>query len=128
MPRLSPYERLGVPEVLNAVGHATRLGGSRPAPEVVAAMEAASQAFIEIDDLQAAAPRIIGACTGAEAGIVPGGASAALALATAACLAGNDPDRMDRLPDISGCPRFEIIHPRPGRYDYDHSVRVSGAR
>jgi L-seryl-tRNA(Ser) seleniumtransferase len=128
MPRLSPYERLGVPEVINAVGHATRLGGSRPAPEVVAAMEAASQPFIEIDDLQAAASRIIAACTGAEAGIATCGASAALALAAAACLAGNDPDRMDRLPEISDCPRFEIIHPRPGPYDYDHSVRVSGAR
>ncbi len=128
MPRSSPYERLGVPEIINAVGHATRIGGSRPAAEVVAAMEAASLAFIEIDDLQAAASRIIAECTGAEAGIVTCGASAALALAAAACLAGNDPDRMDRLPDVSDCPRFEIIHPRPGPYDYDHAIRLSGAR
>src|SRR5262249_42470243 len=31
-------------------------------------------------------------------------------------------------PDVSDCPRFEIIHPRPGPYDYDHALRLSGAR
>ena len=128
MPPSSPYQRFGVPELINCVGHATRLGGSSPAPEVVEAMTAASRAFIEIDDLQAAASRVIAECTGAEAGIVTCGASAALALAGAACLAGNDPDRMDRLPDVSDCPRFEIVHPRPSPYDYDHAIRLSGAR
>jgi L-seryl-tRNA(Ser) seleniumtransferase len=64
------YERLGVTEIINCVGYATRIGGSRLSQEVLDAMREASQAYIEIDELQAAAWRIIARCTGAEAGIV----------------------------------------------------------
>jgi L-seryl-tRNA(Ser) seleniumtransferase len=124
----SPYRRLGVAEVVNCVGHATRVGGSNPHPEVIEAMAAASAAYVEIDDLLAAGSRIIAQHTGAEAGLATSGASAALTLAAAACLARNDPDLMDRLPDTSACPRNEIIYPRLGPYDYDHAVRLSGAR
>jgi L-seryl-tRNA(Ser) seleniumtransferase len=55
------------------------------------------------------------------------GAGAALSLAAAACLAGNRPEIMDRLPDLSECSRSEIIFPAPGPFDYDHAIRVSGA-
>src|SRR5262245_45991917 len=91
-------------------------------------MEEAGRAYVEVDDLQAAACRIIARHTGAAAGIVTSGAAAGLTLGAAACLAGLDPERMDRLPDISGIPRSEIIYPKPGPYDYDHPVRLSGAR
>jgi L-seryl-tRNA(Ser) seleniumtransferase len=124
----SPFLHLGVPEVINAVGYATRVGGSSPAPEVVQAMAEACGPFVEIDDLQAAASRVIAHHTGAEAGIVTCGAAAALSLASAACLVGNDPDRMDELPDVSHCSRFEIVHPRPYRFGYDHALRLAGAR
>jgi L-seryl-tRNA(Ser) seleniumtransferase len=127
MPR-NPYERFGVLEVVNAVGYATRVCGSSPHPEVLQAMAGAGEAFIEMDDLQRAASGLIARCTGAEAGIVTCGAGAALTLAAAACIVGNRPEFMDRLPEVSGCPRFEIIYPRPGPYDYDHPVRASGAR
>src|SRR5437762_517589 len=74
MPPSSPYQRFGVPELINCVGHATRLGGSSPAPEVVEAMTAASRAFIEIDDLQAAASRVTAECTAALAYVWRAGA------------------------------------------------------
>jgi L-seryl-tRNA(Ser) seleniumtransferase len=120
--------RLATPEIVNAVGYATRVGGGFLHPDVVKALVEGANRAVEIDDLQAAASRLIGRCTGAEAGIVTSGAGAALTLAAAACLAGNDPDLMDRLPDVSACPRQEIIYPRPGIYDYDHAVRLAGAR
>jgi L-seryl-tRNA(Ser) seleniumtransferase len=117
-----------VPEIVNGVGYATRAGGGFLHPDVLRVLVEGANRAVEIDDLQGAASRLISRCTGAEAGIVTCGASAALALAAAACLAGNDTDLMDRLPDVSACPRQEIIYPRPGRYDYDHAVRLAGAR
>lgn len=122
------YQRFGIQPIVNAVGYATRVSGSCPHPEVIAAMAAASAQFVEIDDLLAAASQLIQRCTTAEAGIVTAGAGAALTLAAAACLAGNRPELMDELPDASNCPRNEIIFPAPGPFDYDHAIRLSGAR
>jgi L-seryl-tRNA(Ser) seleniumtransferase len=122
------YKHLGVSEVVNCAGYATRVGGSSPTEPILEAMREAQRAFVEIDDLQAAASQLISECTGAEAGIVTCGAEAGLTLAAAACLAGADPDRMDRLPDISGFPRCAIIYPQAGPFDYEHGLRLAGAR
>jgi L-seryl-tRNA(Ser) seleniumtransferase len=121
------YERFNLPRIINAVGYATRVGGGPLDESVLDAMREAGQMSIEIDDLQAAASACIVQHTGAEAGIVTCGAGAALTLAAAACLAGNDPDRMDRLPDATDLPRNRIVYPRPGPFDYDHAIRLSGA-
>ena len=77
-------------------------------------------------ELQEAASRIITEATGAEAGMVTSGASAALTLATAACLAGFDVNRMSRLPDTTGMKNEIIVH-RSHRNDYDHALRAAGA-
>lgn len=122
------YAHFGIQPIVNAVGYATRVSGSCPHPDVIAAMSAASAEYVEIDDLLSAADKLIQTCTGAESGIVTSGASAALTLAAAACLAGNRPDIMDQLPDVTGCPRTEIIYPAAGPFDYDHALRMSGAR
>ena len=71
---MSVYERLGVDTVINAVGPATRLSGGLMREEVAAAMREASQACVEIVDLQAKASEIIASHTGAEAGYVTAGA------------------------------------------------------
>ncbi len=122
------YAHFGVQPIVNAVGYATRVSGSCPHPDVIAAMSAASAEFVEIDDLLSAAGELIQRCTGAESGIITCGASAALTLAAAACLAGNRPEIMDQLPDVTGCSRTEIIYPAPGPFDYDHALRLAGAR
>ena len=74
------YERLGVRTILNAAGTLTRLGGTRMAPEVVAAMAEAAGSLVRIDELQEAAGTIIARHTGAEAGYVTNGASGGLML------------------------------------------------
>lgn len=122
------YAQFGVRPIVNAVGYATRVSGSCPHPEVIAAMAAASAQYVEIDDLLTAAGELIQRCTTAESGIITAGAGAALTLAAAACLAGNRPEIMDQLPDVSNCPRHEIIYPAAGPFDYDHAIRLSGAR
>lgn len=124
----SAFEPFGVRPIINGVGYATRVSGSCPHPDVVAAMAAASGAYFEIDDLLSAASSLIQQATGAEAGIVTCGAGAALTLAAAACMAGNRPEVMDRLPDTTDCQRREIIYPQPGPFDYDHAIRLAGAQ
>jgi L-seryl-tRNA(Ser) seleniumtransferase len=121
------YERLGVPTIVNAAGWLTRLGGSLMPPEVVAAMEQAGRAYVDMSELQAKAGEVIARVTGAEAGLVTAGASAALTLAAAACLTGLDVRRMDAMPDLPG-PPDEIVMLRAQRNWYDRAFRVAGAR
>jgi D-glucosaminate-6-phosphate ammonia-lyase len=78
-------------------------------------------------ELQTRASAIVAGHTGAEAGIVTGGAAAALTLAAAACLAKLDVRVMERLPDTEGIAN-EIIMFRAHRNTYDHALRAAGAR
>lgn len=113
--------------LINAAGTVTRLGGTLPAPEVLAAMSAAAGAFVRIDEMNAAVGRRLAELTGAEAAIVVNGAAAGLTLAAAACMAGLDAARMERLPQARGMPN-RIVVPRSQRNGYDHALRAAGAR
>ena len=121
------YATLGVPEIINACGTVTRLSGGLMAPEVAEAMRQASLACVDRVQLQAAASRTIREATGAEAGIVTSGASAAVLLGTAAILAGLDPARMNALPEVADG-RREFIMVRSQRNMYDKALVVAGAR
>lgn len=121
------YERLGVRTIINGQGPATRLSGGIMAKEVAAAMAEASQHCVDIAELQAAASRAIAEATGAEAGLVTSGAAAGLLLGTAACVAGLDPGKMNRLPDTTGM-KNEVIVARSQRNFYDHAVRAAGVK
>src|SRR5215211_2621948 len=121
------YDELGVRTVINASGTLTRLGGSRMAPEVLAAMAEAAASFVHIDQLQARAGAVIAEITGAEAGYVTTGAAAGLALGLAACVAGLDVGKMDRLPDTTGM-NNEVVVQRGHRNAYDHAIRSAGVR
>ncbi|MDQ0471047.1 hypothetical protein [Labrys wisconsinensis] len=120
------YRALGVEPVINCAGVRTNHGGSSPAPDVLAAMAAAADAFVDLDELAEGAGRRVAELTGAEWGIVTAGSAAALALATAACIAGNDPALMLRLPHVQGAPNRVVI-PADQRFDYDGAIRMAGA-
>lgn len=124
---MNPYSDLGVEPILNVSGAVTRLGGAPMPAAVVAAMSAAAAASVPLDALHGAAGRVIADLTGAEAGLVVGGAAAGLLLGAAAILAGDDPARMDRLPDTAGLAN-EFVVAREHRNGYDHAVRAVGAR
>ena len=100
-------------------------GGSLMLPQVRAAMDAASRQFVNLDELMEAAGARIAELTGAEWGIVTCGSAAAVALGTAACVAGNDPVKMLRLPFTDGMVNRVII-PRKQRFAYDQAVRMIG--
>jgi len=130
MPGLSNanvYQRLGLRTIVNASGPSTRLSGGIMRPEVAAAMAEASQWCVDIAELQGRASEILAEATGAEAAYVTAGASAALMLASAACLAGLDPARMNRLPDTTGMAN-EVVVARSQRNMYDRAVAQAGAR
>jgi D-glucosaminate-6-phosphate ammonia-lyase len=122
-----PYQRLGVRRRINAAGALTRLGGAVMATEVVEAMVAASQASVDIGELQDAASARIAEATGAEAGLVTTGAAAALTLAAAASIARWDVAKMAALPHAEAFPR-DILIPRTHRTGYAHALAASGAR
>src|SRR4051812_22242781 len=76
------YEKLGVRRLINARSFSTKAGGCALPADVIEAIRQAAECCVRIDDLQDAASRVIARCTGAEAGIVTSGASAALTLGT----------------------------------------------
>ncbi len=120
-----PYLAIGVRPFINCCSVRTMHGGSLMLPEVRAAMAAASRRYVNLDELMEAAGRRIAELTGADWGIVTCGSAAALALATAACVAGNDPVRILRLPFTEGWTR-RVIMVRNQRFAYDQAIRMVG--
>lgn len=120
------YDELGVRPVINAAGTQTRFGGAALPAEVVQAMAEAATCCVRLEELEEAAGKVIAGATGAEAGYVTCGAAAGITLGIAACIAGFDVDRMDRLPDTTGMPN-EVVVQRAHRNAYDHAVRAAGA-
>ena len=66
--------------------------------------------------------------TGAEWGMVTAGCAAAMTHATSACVAGGNPDRHVRLPNLAGMPKDEVIIPKHSRNVYDAAIRAAGVR
>ncbi len=121
------YAELGAVPVINAKGNLTMLGGSSPSPAVAAAMELSSRYYVDMDQLLAGSGRVVSGLLGCEAALVTPGCAAALVLGTAACLTGDDPELMSRLPDTTGL-KGEVVIQGPQRYKYDRVVRMTGAR
>jgi L-seryl-tRNA(Ser) seleniumtransferase len=123
----SIYSRLGVRTFINAYGTLTTLSGTLMLPEVKRAMEEAAQDFVAIHDVQKKVGERLSELTGAEAGFVTAGASAALCLATCAVTAGADTAKINQLPDLTGM-KSEIVIQKIHRNSYDHAFRMVGVK
>jgi seryl-tRNA(Sec) selenium transferase len=121
----NPYLALGVRPFINCASVRTAHSGSLMLPEVRAAIAQASRHFVSLDELMEGAGRRIAELTGAPWGIVTCGSAAALTLATAACVAGNDPVRMLRLPFTDGWTN-RVVMLKNHRFAYDQSIRMVG--
>lgn len=121
------YEDLGVKTLINGYATLTRLGGSLMPPEVLDAMAEAAGSFVDLDELQEKVGRRIAGWTRNEAGYISAGAAAGLSLATAACIAGKDPDLRSRLPYSDGLKNEIIIHHK-GRVGYIFAVQQAGGK
>ena len=122
----SVFEELGVRSVINARGNNTVLGGSTPSAGVRQAMQEAERYYVDMAGLLEKSGQAIARMLECEAAYVTPGAAAAMALASAACMAGADPERIQRLPDTSGMPNKVVIQ-RGHHYHYQRAVTVPGA-
>jgi len=90
------------------------------------AMESAAHEFVLLDELAEAIGARLAHLTGAEWGMITAGSAAGLALAAAACVAGNDPERMLRLPFNEAA--SIVLAPAGHRFAYDQAIRAVGCR
>src|SRR5215471_7567782 len=81
------YAKLGVEKIINAAGTYTYLTAALMPPQVQRAVAQAALHPVRLKDLQQAAGEYLAKKLRCEAAVVTCGASAALTLATAACLA-----------------------------------------
>jgi len=122
------YQSIGVEPVINCRGTFTIIGASIELPEVRAAMDAAAQHFVQLDELAEAVGRRLAELTGAEWGMVSAGCAAGLKHVTAACVAGGNPEKLLRIPDLTGLDKTEVVIPRNSRSAYDHAIRNIGVK
>lgn len=120
------YQSIGVDPVINCRGTFTIIGGSVERPEVRAAMDAAARYFVQIDELAGAVGQRLAELTGAEWGMVSAGCAAGLKHVTAACVTGGNPERLVRIPDLTGFDKTEVVSPRYSRNVYDAAIRNVG--
>jgi uncharacterized pyridoxal phosphate-dependent enzyme len=122
------YESIGVDPIINCRGTFTIIGGSLERPEVLAAAKAAAGHFVQYDELAFGVGRRLAEITGAEWGMVSSGCAAGLKHVAAACVTGGNPEKLIRIPDLTGMDKTEVIIPRSSRNVYDHAIRNIGVR
>jgi len=121
------YRSIGVRPIINARGTFTIITGSQTLPEVKRAMDEASRSYVQMDELMDGVGQRLAELTGAEWGIVTAGCCPALTHCTAAAIAGFNPERMQRLPDLTGL-KSEVVIPSYSRNVYDHAIRMLGVK
>jgi seryl-tRNA(Sec) selenium transferase len=97
-------------------------------PEVRAAMEAAACYYVQLDELAEAVGQRLAELTGAEWGMVSAGCAAGLKHVAAACVAGGNPEKLIRIPDLTDLDKTEVVIPRTSRNAYDHAIRNVGLK
>ena len=103
------YEKYQLRRVINACGKMTKLSGAIVLPEIAEVAAESMRHFFDLDELQAAAGRVIAQATGGESGCVTACTSAGITLSVAACLTGNDLAKVLQLPDSDGMPNRVLI-------------------
>ncbi len=121
------YRQIGVRPLINAAGTYTTLTGSVMPRQVAETMLEASKCFVPLVELQKTVGEKIAKLIGAPAALVSAGAASAIQLATAACIAGKDQEKIRRLPQSDGMAN-EVIMVKQHRMGFDHAARASGAR
>jgi uncharacterized pyridoxal phosphate-dependent enzyme len=120
-------QELGVRTFINAAGTFTAMTGSLMRPGVMAAMQVASHKYVLLDDLHDAVGKRIAKLLDCPGALVTAGCASALSLATAACVAGSDRNRIRQLPDTTGM-KNEVLVQKTHRVGYDHAIRNAGVR
>src|SRR6266403_219084 len=102
IPSPDVYTRIGVRPFINCTATLTIHGGSQMLPEVIATIEEASHYHVNMDELMEKVGDRLAQLLEVEWGIVTAGTAAALTHALTGCIAGTDPEKMQRLPKLDG--------------------------
>lgn len=120
------FRSIGVEPIINCRGAYTIIGGSLELPPVREAMEAASQNFVQYDELAEGIGQRLADLTRSEWGMVSAGCAAGMKHVTAACVTGGSPEKLIRIPNLTGFEKNEVIIPLYSRNTYDHAIRNIG--
>ena len=121
------YESIGVRPLINCRGTYTVISGSLSLPEVKAAMKAASERYVHMDELMEKVGERIAEVMQCEFGIVTNGCAAAICQVTAACMTGDDQGGIRQLPDTTGL-KNEVVLQKKHQHVYNHAIRMTGAK
>ena len=120
------YKTVGIRPIIQMVGTTTRYGGTILHPDARKAMDDASGALVDLNELIVKSGETIARMLGAEAAVVTSGAAGGLLVQAAAVMAGTDPGRIASLPNTDGM-KNEIIMQKAHRMGYDQCYRAAGA-
>ena len=121
------YDKLGVAKIINAAGTYTTLTAAVMPPQVRRAVEQAALHPVYLHDLQEASGIYLAKKLRCEGAMVTSGASGAITLATAACMAFANNSKPGVIPQQAASMKNEIIVQRSHRYSYDHAMMLCGA-
>jgi L-seryl-tRNA(Ser) seleniumtransferase len=125
---VTTYESLGVEPVINCWGTMTMIGGSLMEAEVTRAMELANREYVYMPELIEAAGRRLAELSGAEWGCITAGAASAIWAVTAACVAGDDPEKIAKLPDTAGMKSEAIVSKAHRLHYFDAACSMVGLK
>lgn len=125
--RSKVLDRLGVRSWINAKNWSTVIGGTWIDDRVLEAMNEVAKTFVDMHELFARADVRVAELCGVEDAHVTTGTGAALELAVAGCMAGDDYGKWMRLPDTEGM-RNEVLMPRGHVIAYTPQWTAPGAR
>jgi len=125
--RSKVLDRLGVRSWINARNWSTVIGGTWIDDRVLEAMNEVAKTFVDMHELFARADARVAELCGAEDAHITTGTGAALELAVAGCMAGDDYGKWMRLPDTEGM-RNEVLMPRGHVIAYTPQWTAPGAR
>jgi len=126
----NPYQELGIPTVINAMGTMTMLGGSLIRPEVELIMSQAAKHFVGIPALEVAAGKRLAEMMNLPQGysvLVTSGAAAAIQSGLAGILTGDNESLINQLPDLTGM-KSEVVIQKSHRNPFDHQLRATGVK
>jgi len=125
--RSKVLDRLGVRSWINAKNWSTVIGGTWIDDRVLEAMNEVAKTFVDMHELFARADARVAELCGVEDAHITTGTGAALELAVAGCMAGDDYGKWMRLPDTEGM-RNEVLMPRGHVIAYTPQWTAPGAR
>ena len=106
---MSFYERMGITPLINASETYTNLGGSLMDPRTFQAMQEAGSGFVDYLHLLDVVCERAAKLTNNDAAFITTGAAGGVILSAAACICGNEGEKLDRIPHVEDITKNEIL-------------------